>query len=176
MDAWIESAAGAQTFQAVSALVWLVGPDTMACQLVTSWVPAGTSWYQLMPADTSWVPAGYQLGTSWYQLGTSWVPAGYQLVPAWYQPGTSLVPAWYQLGTSWVPAGTSWRQLGTSCYPTGHSWSRDPLWNPRKLSRTPRPSYPFPRRLLATNHVRSQWQGKSPAQRSIDNSSHLPWG
>ena len=108
----MESAAGAQTYQGVSALVWLVclgtkiGLDTMVCQLDTSWVPgpswapAGTSWYQLVPAGTSWyqllqlVPAG-----TWYQQ----VPAGSQLVGSLYQlapVGTS----WYQL----VPAGT-WR-------------------------------------------------------------------
>ena len=65
------------------------------------------------PAWTHMVPAGTQLGASWFPAGTSWcqlVPAaGYQLVPSWYQ----LVPA----GTSWYPAGASWYQLGTSWVP-----------------------------------------------------------
>ena len=32
------------------------------CVRAMGWVPAGTSWYQLVPAGTSWVPAG----TGWY--------------------------------------------------------------------------------------------------------------
>ena len=41
-DAWIESAAGAQTYQGVNALVWLVCPGINVCQL---------GMYQLVPAE-----------------------------------------------------------------------------------------------------------------------------
>ena len=67
------------------------------------------SWEQL-------VPAGYHLGTSWYQL----VLTGTQLVPAgigWYQL-VSVSTSRHQL----VPSGTSWYQL-VQLVPSGTSWS-----------------------------------------------------